>query len=680
MSKISALAVVAGALASVLAVTPAPLPAAWAAEHLVVPDGPKKLDRWDPSLTPYIVEPLNLSSTEAPENEVIVRKSAQTGFTLMLLAATAHTIACDRADMMIVQPTDGALSDFNSKKLQPCIDETAPTAAVVARQASRSGAGSTTYEKRFGRYTLTLGLASSAADLRSKSVQKIFCDEVDEYPDDLDGQGSPLGMIEARLESFLKSGQWKWFRISTPTIVGASNIDADWQRSDKRYWHVACPDCGHEFYFEFGPHFRFQREWPYKAHYVCPGGCGGFFEEVDRIAMVRAGRWIATDPAAGRIRGYHFDTFSSPFVPWSKVAERIVNAGDDPNKLKTLYNLTFGLPFELKGDAPDHVRLMERREDLIRGHVPSRGLILTAAADVQMRGIWLEILATAPNRETWTVDALYLDGDTSSPDAPVFEQLRRETLERTFPDAWGRPRSLDALAVDSGYRSHVVYAWVRRNQRPHPDTGRDMVLAVKGLDGWGRPVIGQPTLVDIDLRGTKVKKGAKVWGVGTWSIKGAVYADLRKEGMRAGLEADPEGYCHFGLWLDEVYFRQMTAEYLADEKYRGRNRKVWKMRGGEKDNHFLDCRVYNVALAEYLGLSSMTPEDWATLAQRRGLPADESTLMLFAPRRTAAPSPAQPEAHAAPAHAPVAAPLTPARAARANDDWLGGRSDNWGDR
>jgi len=200
---------------------PIPLrPSQWARDNLIVPDGPRKLDRWDSALTPYIAEPLDMTSTDSAVNEFCVMKSAQTGFTTMLLAAVGHTIDRDRADCMIVQPTDGALSDFNSKKLQPCLEDTKATAHRVAKQTSRSASGSTTYEKRFGRFTLTLALASSSADLRSKTVQKAFLDEVDEYPTDLDGQGSPFEMIEARQESFLREGTWKRVKISTPTIMG----------------------------------------------------------------------------------------------------------------------------------------------------------------------------------------------------------------------------------------------------------------------------------------------------------------------------------------------------------------------------------------------------------------------------------------------------------------------------
>ena len=40
-------------------------------------------------------------------------------------------------------------------------------------------------------------------------------------------------------------------------------------------------------------------------------------------------------------------------------------------------------------------------------------------------------------------------------------------------------------------------------------------------------------------------------------------------------------------------------------------------------NHLLDCGVYNLALAEYLGLQKMTSDDWAMLARERGATGGE---------------------------------------------------------
>lgn len=638
----SALEVVAEAFAGVIS-PPVPLPPSrWASENLVVPDGPQAGAPWDLDLTPYIREPLDALGPDSGVNQIAAMKSAQTGFTTLLIAAIGHSIDRDPCRMMVVQPTDAALSDFNRDKLQPAIESTKILRAKVAPQTSRSAEGSTTYSKKYPGGSLTLAIATSAADLRSKTIKKLLRDEIDQYPDDLDGQGDPLEISDGRLMSFLASGDWKKVDISTPTIKGGSKIEARYLAGDQRRWHVPCPHCGDQFVFEFGPYFRFERNFPHRAHYVAPC-CGSIIEPHERTSLVRRGKWVATAPRSGTFPSYHFDALSSPFVPWDEIAKANVSAGDDPLKLKTFWNLWLGLPYEIKGDAPDHARLLERREEgLTRGHVPPRGLMLVGAADVQMRGIWVEITAFASDRQNWTVDAFYIDGGTESAEDGAFERLAAQTIDREFPDAFGRTRKLDAFAIDTGYRTHVVYSWARKQQRLHDITGRDVILAVDGREGWGRPAIGTPTLVDIDLAGQKVRKGARLWPVGTWPLKGAFYADLRKEGVRSGAAADPAGYCHFGTWLDETYFRQLTAEYLTDEVFRGKVKRVWKVKSSERDNHFLDCRVYNMAVAEYLGLSSLTEDEWAQIARLRGLPEDAWRPSLFTQLETppALPSPA----------------------------------------
>ncbi len=202
---------------------------------------------------------------------------------------------------------------------------------------------------------------------------------------------------------------------------------------------------------------------------------------------------------------------------------------------KDYANLVLGRPYKFRGDAPDYVRLMERREEGLRqGHVPAKGLLLVAAADVQMRGIYVEVTAYAPDGQSWLVDAAYLDGETEAPDAQVFTDLLAFTVDRTFPDAFDGRRRIDALGIDAGYRSHVVYSFVRTNQRIHPGSGLDILLALDGRHGWNLPAIGVPKLVDIDLEGRRTKQGCKLWPVGTWSLKSSLYTDLHKVGIRSG--------------------------------------------------------------------------------------------------------------------------------------------------
>lgn len=624
------------AMRNVIAPAPPITPSQWAANNLVVPDGPRAGERWDPLLTPYVVEPLDNMGPESPVTKQVIRKSAQTGFTIMAIAAIGHSIDCDPiGGVMLIQPTQDALDKFSRDKLAPVIESVRALKGKVLPQKSRSGEGSTTRNKRYPGGSLALVIANSSAALRSITKKKVIKDEASEYPRDLDGQGSPHAMIEARRESFLASGDWKETSISTPTIAGECYIDVEFKRGDQRYWHVDCPGCGHSFVFQFGPSFRFNETYPYNAHYVAPC-CGTVIEGHEKDRMVRAGSrhaprrsdglpngWIPTEPGPGKYPSYHFDTLSSPFVPWDAVAERWlkVRAQNDQAEIKAFYNLTRGEAYEMRGDAPDHVRLIERREDYKPGTIPPGALLLTVAADVQMRGIYAEVLAHAPDRQSWTVFAEYLDGATTDVDAGAFAALS-ELWRRTWPDGYGNSLRPDEFGVDAGYRTDVVYEWTRR----HPGT-----KALKGVEGWGRVPLGTASDVDVDYMGRRMKGGAKVRPVGTWPLKSAFYADLALTASAEGSAiVCPPGYCHFHRELDENYFKQLTSEYLEDEVHRGRPRKIWKL-GNNRENHFLDCRIYNRALA-HAYLSSFTSDDWAARSKERGIPEDLRTPDLFAAR------------------------------------------------
>lgn len=632
----SALRHASAALARVIQ-PPEPMPLSkWLSENIVLVDGPSAGELWKAEGAPYLTEIADCLSEDDPCNLVTVRKSQQTGASILALGWMLYIADREPAYTLYGVPGIDALRDLNSGKLQPLIDawHKRVRRTVIIPQTSRSGTGSTTYEKVFQGGRLWLANANTVMDLSSKTAKKGVKDEVSKWQTLQDG-ADPEDLFFGRFTAFRREKSWKILEISTPEIdsgdetgeaEGHCRIDRSFKRSDQRFWNCTCPECQNLFVHR-PERFRIDATHPHRSVYECR--CGHQVSEAERVTAVRGGRWIASIEDEDRHPGFHIDAFISLMMSYEAIAEDSLKAKTESSK-KALANLVFALPHKFQGDAPDHVKLMERREEgLRRGHVPPRGLMLIAAADVQMRGIWLEIIAVAPNRESWTVEALYIEGDTADPNGPAFAQLRRETLDRTFPDAWGRPRSIDALGVDSGYRANTVYAWVRQNQRVHPDTGRDLILALKGDDGWGRPAIGTPTLVDIDLDGRKVKQGCKVWSVGTWPLKADFYSDLRQDGLRAGLAADPDGYCHFGMWLDEVYFKQITAEHLEDIKIRGRvTGRRWV---SNRDNHLLDCRIYNRALAEYLGLSSSTPEQWASLARRRGLPPELSTVDLFTP-------------------------------------------------
>jgi len=130
------------------------------------------------------------------------------------------------------------------------------------------------------------------------------------------------------------------------------------------------------------------------------------------------------------------------------------------------------------------------------------------------------------------------------------------------------------------------------------------------------PAIGTPTKQDVTTKGKKrIRGGALLWPVGVWSLKGDIYASLRKT---ASPDITPPGYCHFGKFLDKEYFKQLTSEYISTEMFHGRTRRVWKQ--SRADNHMFDCRVYATAMADKLGLTRKSPDAWERLADTLGVP------------------------------------------------------------
>lgn len=621
---------------------PEPLPfEVWIERNIIIIDGTMAGEPFSFANAPALRGIAECLNEEHPANEISVRKCQQSGVTT--LAESWALYIADRmpANTLYGLPGLDALRDLNSTKLQPLIDAFQKEAkrTVILPQTSRAGQSSTTYEKKFIGGYLALANANAVMDLSMRTTRFGIKDEVSKWQD-IPGYGDPEKLFFGRFTAFRRHRNWKIFQFSTPEVdsgddegeaEGHCRIDRHFRRSDQRFYNVTCPECGQRFIHD-RDRLIVDLKHPHRSVYEHE--CGHHISEAERVIAVRGGQWVPTRDVPNHA-GFHYDAFVSLNMSYEAIAEDVIGAKSESNK-KSLFNLDYALPYRFRGDAPEWERLQARVEPhLVRGHVPPRGLLLVGFADVQMRGLWVEIVAYAPNGESWSVDALYVDGDTARSDGAVFEQLKRETLDRRFPDAFGGERRLDALGIDTGFRTHVVYDWVRRAQRAHPDTGREVILATDGLDGWGRPALGQPKLRDIDLDGQKVKQGVKVWGLGTWPLKATVYSDLRVEIPEGGTIATaPDSYCHFGKWNDEIYFKQLTAEHLTDIKVRGivRGRRWDKTR----ENHFLDCRVGCRALAEYLGLGSMTPDQWAQLAQRRGLPPDMTAPTLFTPRAVAA--------------------------------------------
>lgn len=601
----------------------------WLPKNIVLVDGPKKGEFWSLDDAPYLGEIADCLSPEHPCNLVTVRKSQQTGVSILALAWALFIAETVPDNTIYGLPSIDFLQDMNSQKLQPLIDawQEAAKKQVIFPAVSRSGAGSTIYEKRFAGGSLMLANANVATDLSGKTTRFGVKDEVSKWQTHPNGD-DPETLFFGRFTAFRRSKSYKIFELSTPEIdtgdelgdaPGHCRIDRSFKRSDQRFWNIACVECGFEFKQVFDG-LQIDRLHPHKSWYACPG-CGHEITETERVVAVRRGRFVAAAAGPDRHPGFHVDAFDSLMMSYEAIAEDVLNHSK-PGGLgdKGISNLVLGLPAKEKGNAPEHERLMERREDFAELAVPANGLIVAAGADVQHSGIWLVVVAFGEDRQSWVLGVRFFEGATDNASDGAWTQLD-QFFRKPLADAFGRERKIEALAVDGGDggRTNQVLEWCRR--RPN-------AFAVKGVGGRGVPAISVPSKKSVTKRGKRKRFGsAMMWPVGTWGLKAELYSNLHKPGLAAGEPADPPGYVHFGLFLPKEYFLQLTAESFVAEIVKGRFKEEWKPL--RRENHCLDAHVYAMAMAEMLGLSTRRPEEWAAL-RAQITPAEEPDLLSIA--------------------------------------------------
>lgn len=609
----------------------------WLPENIVLVDGPKKGEFWALEDAPYLGEIADCLSIDHPCNLVTVRKSQQTGISILALAWALYIADTAPDNTIYGLPSIDFLQDMNSQKLQPLIDawQAATDKRVVFPAISRSGAGSTIYEKRFAGGSLMLANANVATDLSGKTTRYGVKDEVSKWQTHKNGD-DPETLFFGRFTAFRRTKSFKIFELSTPEIdtgdelgeaPGHCRIDRSFKRSDQRFWNIACAECGGAFK-QFFDGFQLDRLHPHKSWYACPH-CGHAISETERVIAVRQGSFAATAEGPDRHPGFHVDAFDSLMMSYEAIAEDVLNHAK-PGGLgeKGVYNLVLGLPAKEKGNAPEFERLMERREPFAELAVPADGLILVSGADVQHSGIWCVVVAFGEDRQSWTLGVRFFEGTTDHPGEGAWTRLD-EFFAKPLDDAFGGQRRIEALAVDGGDggRTNQVLEWCRR---------RANAYAVKGVGGRGVPAISVPAKKSVTKRGKRKRFGsAMLWPVGTWGLKSEFFANLHKPGLRSGEPADPPGYVHFGEFLPKEYFLQITAEAFVTEVVRGKFREEWKRL--RQDNHCLDAQVYAMAMAEMLGLSTMKADDWAALRERLQ-PAAEPDLLSGTKRVVTAPA------------------------------------------
>lgn len=301
--------------------------------------------------------------------EIVVKKAAQRGLSEWLISYALH--ACDERGMDVIytMPTDADVSDFSQSRFGPAIEASPYLANIVVgtsqtndNRVKSRGADKVTLKRirnsflyfRGGR----VGSDGRARQLKSVPADAIILDELDEMdpraPEIAHKRLGHSAIAEVRA-------------ISTPTLPGFG-IDAWWQRSDQREWHIKCKTCNHWQQLTIN---HIVIEWddlerPVTWH----GGPETAFPACEKCSQklnrLGAGQWISRFPDRDLV-GFHPTKLTTPLADLLTIVKSLQTT--DETKRRETFNQDLGETHTPRGGQLTDDTLDDCRRDY--GHGPS---------------------------------------------------------------------------------------------------------------------------------------------------------------------------------------------------------------------------------------------------------------------------------------------------------------------
>lgn len=471
--------------------------------------------------------------------------------------------------------------------------------------------------RRIANTTVRFAWAGSATEIASQPAHTVVVDEVDKCPP-IPGHGSVLIQAAARISNYVQAGGilvatssptegsvdtavdpvtgLEHFTVAKPEDL-ASEMWKTWQEGTRHEFMVPCPSCGEYF----SPRLKYLQGWdsgasPSQAKRkakLLHWKCGELIEPRHKHWMVSNGRAVAPgqrvvdgvvvgDPPESDTYSIWISGLCSPWVSWADRAYAWVKAvrSHDPETIRGVINLDFGEMFREKGEAPPWEDILKLSTDSMYdlGVVPKGHRKLFLTCDVQKDHLVVVVRSWGLEMESWLVLREELWGDTADPE--VWKRL--DELADKPVDG----ETIEAFAVDAGYRTEQVLVWCeKRKGRAYATRGKD-----KPSKLW------HATDVETLRNGKKVKRGMKYWIFDHGYMKGWVHDRLK-------WPQDAPGAWHLPRAIGEDYCRQIVAE----QRMRLASGSVHWVKTGTND--WLDAEALQALLAHIEGVRYLKPDD-----------------------------------------------------------------------
>lgn len=547
----------------------------WADNFRVLPsESSSQPGQYRTETMPYLEEIAYELSPQSPTDEVSVIKGTQLGFTELgnnMLFCYADLYPCP---MLQILPTETAVKTHALSKLWPSIEASPRLKNIFKKRKTQDG--SSIYSLMFKGGNIALGWSNSPATFASSSRRIVINDDVDKWPDEIEG-GNPLDLSKNRAETYSNK---KIYNNASPAKKHNSKILPKYETSSQGLYTMKCPHCGEDVVFEKDG-FKFNYDENYQliddVVFVCSNN-GCIIEEHQKYEMMKkenGARYVHKFPER-KHKGYRVPSYYSPFAKWNEIFQSFLDARKEQKekkvstKMASWTNTKDANVWEEKIEKLDVNEYLNRHEEYA-AEVPNGVFILTAGVDTQDDRLEVEVVGWGKYGESWSIVKLILEGD---PKFPRVWQKLDNVLENSYKHESGIDMKILGMGIDSGgHRTDYVYNYCKTRVEQN-------VFCMKGDNSVETPILKSGI--------SKNKDGSlRLYMIGVNSAKDVVYGQLTTK------EVGP-GYMHYPKKpeYNEEHFKQLTGE--AKDKTTGRWKKF------RTRNEALDLRVYAMATLRIL--------------------------------------------------------------------------------
>lgn len=551
----------------------------WSEQHIFLDSsstanpGRYRLDK-----TPYLREIFRELSPSSPTKKVVLMWGAQLAKTQCMLNTVLSYAQQDPCPILMVLPREEDCKKVSNQRLSTTIRNSPTLKSCFTDFAKTTSATSTLLQKTFQGGVLYFAGGNSATALRSMPARVLVMDEIDGMPSDLDGEGSPVSLAEVRTATF--AANKKILLTSTPTLKGESAIDEQYERSDKRLYHLPCPHCGHHQVWTIDK-LKWDGEHADTAHIQCDH-CQGQIQEKHKYRCLQEGVWRATCKAkdTGTV-GYHLNSLCSPFRTFEEILREYIRALENSELMKSFVNLVLGLAYEESGEVTTPDSLLDRRAPF-PDKLPNWVKTITSSMDTQGSRFEMATFGWGPNKE-WV-----LLNHITEPFG-VDESRIDDAFDHCISVAYqpyacqdGRVLETEVCFVDSGgnhtsevYRLVASQPWQKR------------VIAIKGSSNYASNIVKKVREVS-----KTNQSGCPFLVVGVSQAKDVIFSMLQAKEPGAG-------FLHLPDWLGEA----TTLQLCSERRIRKNGKLAWVKVAEGRANELWDLCVYAYAALQWKGKS-----------------------------------------------------------------------------